>query len=370
MNRICQLFVSVVVLYFGVRAFAQVNPSSPMFFHRPAATEASGEVNLDSGRYKVLSSPSKKSSDSIKSKKTGREPASEAKAAATSSSATHQTQQVEQAPEIKNESTNIIENVQNVVLGDQEQIVKYRSGLSRDDSRQNLVDLSLAPMMIYSDAKSNSWYRDYRSDGVGVGVQINLWTNPFFGLQAEYARSLTADIDADTTSPRRVKVDHQMFALGFRYRKFFNMTRKSPVITFGFDYDEYQMLVPKKEDERIRLKTSAPAAVFEVRLPTSHVKSFVFGSKLAIDPKVEEQKTALELKSGSKDSTQSFQFYFGQDFTFNRHQTFFWKFKHRFDKSVYEGTSNQNEPVSGTPVEGVSVRTGTSLIQVGFSWGG
>ncbi|MEK6556034.1 MAG: hypothetical protein AABZ31_12385, partial [Bdellovibrionota bacterium] len=275
-----------------------------------------------------------------------------------------------QAVDVKDENQNIIERVQHIFIGDQEQIEKYRNGLSADDTRQNMIELSLTPMLFYTDSKSNYWFRDFSSDGTGLGVQFKFWTTPFFGITSSYGTTLVSEMRAESTSGRRVNADHRFFDVGLRYRKFFNMTRKSPILTFGVDYDEYQVIVPKKETERVRLKTSGVALVFEGKIPVSNVKSWVVGTKFSIDPKVEEKETAIDLKSGGSPTSQTYQIYFGNDFTFNRHQTLFWRLQHRFDKSVYEGTANLNDPVSGAAPSGVAVTQGTTLLQLGFSWGG
>jgi hypothetical protein len=378
-NKIIHFLLCAAVLYFGARALAEVDPASALLL-RPKTVDQQAEkppeVNLESGRYTIRQENSEKSNtDSTPAlvegtaKKTtvnDRKPVAAKTVLITTAQPVTQAQTVE----VKDENENIIEQVQQIFIGDQEQIEKYRNSLSADDSRQNLVELSLAPMLFYTDSKSNYWFRDFSSDGTGLALQFKLWTTPFFGITTSYATTLTSDMRAESGTGRRINADHRLFDVGVKYRKFFNLTRKSPALTFGLDYDEYQIVLPKKETERTRLKTSGVSLVFEGKMPVTHVKSWILGTKFGVDTKAEEKKTALDLKSGSSPSSQMYQIYFGHDYTFNRHQTLFWRLQHRLDKTIYKGTANQNDPQSGVAPSGVAVTQGTTFLQFGFSWGG
>lgn len=399
--RFLPFVLSAIVIYFGVRAFAQVEASTAILV-RPKSdvveAETAPEINLDSGRYQIKAEASTKGEPSSvspiarKNESSDRKPVaakaiiipieeikSGAAAGVTQSNGKNTTQANgnqngdkggdQSAHQIESSSPNLVQQVQHIFIGDHEQIEKYRESLSADDTRQNTIDFSFAPTLFYTDSSSSYWFRDFVSHGAGALVDLKFWSNPFFGLSISYATTLAADIKAEPNSTRKISAEHSLFDVGLRFRKFFNMTRKSPVITFGVDYDEQQMSISKKEDDRIGLKTSGAQLVFEAEIPTTHVQSWVIGTQIGISPKVEETKTAVRVKSGRSPATQSLQIYFGQDFTFSRHQTLFWRLNHRYDKSIYEGTASVNDPRTSAAPEGVGVTQGTTLFSLGFSWG-
>jgi hypothetical protein len=387
---VSSLFVAIQMSAFS--AMADLDPSSALML-KGGGTQSQPGVNLDSGRYTIRPSaaptpqstkvePKGKSvpapvsvsgsaSASPASATSGKGPAT-ANSNGKTAPATEKTAtgtETETATDIHIDSA-FPERMKDFFLGGAEdEILRYRSSLHAQDSRQNFVEVSVAPGYLYQNSKSDYWYRKYYSTGPGLGVAAKFWLTPFFGVQSSYFTTFAADMTSKHDSEERVNTDHRIFNAGLQFRKYFNMTRKSPNMVLGINYDETQLLVPKTETERVRIKTTGPAFRIESTVPTTVTKAWVYSAEFLPKIKINEMRTELNLRTGKKPTAYGFKFGFGQDFNFDRNNRVFWRLSHRIDKVVYEGDANQPDPITTLTPSNVGVTQGTSLFQFGFTWG-
>lgn len=369
--RVKNVFFAAIVIavsFISKKAIADIDPSSALLL-KNSSTEGQSGVNLDSGRYTIRPSAAPTpQSTKVESPQSTPKPKPTA-TTNTNESVNTNTKSSTVAP--KAEDTDPFpERMKEFFLGgDMEEILRYRGALHPEDPRHNFVEVSVAPGYLYMNSKSDYWYRKFHSAAPGLGVGAEFWLTPFFSLQSTYFTTFAADMTAQYDSNRKVNTDHRLFNAGIQFRKFFSMSRKSPNLVFGINYDETQLLVPKSEPQRPRLKTTGVALRLEATLPKTTTRAWVVGAEFLPKIKVTEIQTGLDLQSGKKPTSYGFKFSFGQDFNFNRNHKVFWRLSHRIDKTVYEGTATLNDPITGTAPSGVSVTQGTSLFQFGFTWG-
>src|SRR5690606_24811582 len=155
---------------------------------------------------------------------------------------------------------------------------------------------------------------------------------------------------------------------GFLYRKYFGKTRRAPSLILGISYYEYQMIVPKQEDLRIRLRTSGPAVSIATRWPTTNYTAWLFGMTLLPKLKVKEQATGISVTSGTNETTYGLGMHIGREYVLDRNHQVFWKLSHQLEKSVYEGQADTNDPIDNAAPTGVSATTGTTMFGIGYTW--
>lgn len=352
------------ILYFGVRAFADVTPSSAILLK---SSETAPEVNLDSGRYTIK--PSIKAEEKVEAKVHSKPEAAKPETKVVAPKVVEAAKPADATPEPVTEE-NFVRKLQDLVLGDQDEAIRYRESLHPEDRRQNIIEIEFAPALMYLDSSSQYSYRNYSSSGSGIGIGAQFWTTPFFAITSSYFITLASDVKAAPSGDRRLQVDHRLFDVGVKFRKFYNLSRKSPVTSVSVKYDEYQMILPKKETGRTRLRTTGIALGFDAKIPSSVSHAWTFGTEVVVRPKVVEEETDLDLQSGKNPTSQTYKFFVGSEYSFSRHQSLFLKLSHRYDKSVYEDDANQVDPITGVAPTGVSVNQGITMFELGFTWGG
>ncbi len=81
--------------------------------------------------------------------------------------------------------------VRELLLGGEVDIEEYNARIHPQDPRANMLSISIAPAYFYDGSSSNYSYRNYHSNGPGIGLGMNLWLTPFFGLQSKYFSSVS-----------------------------------------------------------------------------------------------------------------------------------------------------------------------------------
>lgn len=377
-----QFLLGLLAALFSNSAYAQSDASAALLL-RPSKVE-SASPNLDSSRY-VLKAPS----SAVKPAplpvtpppaQTSPPPTAQAQSMTPSSAVS---QLITTPPPIQKLSSppvqpapaadtnrSLTEQIRNILLGgNDEAINEYLGQLHGGDVRQNIVNISVAPNLMYVDSSSDYWYRDYHSSGPGLSIGAEVWFTPFTGFDVDYTTSLAAELDADPNSARAVLVDHRFTDVGFLFRNFSSVQRKSMSFTLGLKYSEYQMIIPKNETDRARLKSSGIGMSLEVKRPKDASTVWVLGADLLPKLKVKEGGTEAEIESGLSVTSYGVKFTVGQEFRLNRQNQIYWNLSHRFDKSVYQGIASPADPISGTNPVGVTVDLGMTMFGVGYSWG-
>lgn len=362
--------IFLLLLVSSANSFAQVDPATSLLV-RPSTNEEI-KTNLDSSRYTVKPTAAPrvvKSENTSEAKKT--EPGPSALVPAQPEGLPQKEKDAASQPRASEEiNKNVTDAVREIIMGgDEDEIVRYREQLHEQDPRQNIVSLSVAPGFMYADASSDYWYRRYNSSGPSVSAGVDIWISPFAGLNVDYFTTLASSISADPTSDRQALVDHRMTSVGFLFRRFSSLSRKASSLLFGVDYADYQMIVPKAESHRAQINATGLAFSVLAKLPQTSARQWFFGAQLLPKIKIQEEKTALELKSGESSTAYGVRFQIGQEFIVDRQNQIFWRLSHRVDKTVYEGSANQSDPITGSTPSGVSVTSGMTLLEIGYTWG-
>lgn len=363
MSYINKLSIILIVL-FSLEIFAQVDPSSALLLRSTSDQVAS--PSLDSSRYTVRPPAANKVPKPIvPSKSTVVE-----KPVDKNISVQPVVEKSAEKSEAVSGDKKISEKMREIFLGgDEESILEYREQLHAEDSRQNVASISVAPGIFYFDSASSYWFRDYHSSGPGLSAGADIWITPFMGVNIDYFTTLSAELDVDPTSSKSVLVDHRNSAIGVQFRRYSNLSRRSPNFNVAINYADYQLIIPKEETNRNRISSAGVALSFLATIPKNTTSAWTFGTTLYPKLKVKEQKTAVEIKSGTDYSAYAIKFQFGQEFTLDRKNQIFWRLSHRMDKMIYSGEASPADPISSVAPEGVIVTTGASLFELGYTWG-
>ncbi|RYZ70803.1 MAG: hypothetical protein EOP05_12765 [Proteobacteria bacterium] len=148
-----------------------------------------------------------------------------------------------------------------------------------DERRSVMLELSLAPGYMYNDSKSQFTNRNYSLHSPVLGVDANVWFSQSFGLHAGFLGTSNASVSDSLDRQRSVSVTEQWFKAGLRARKFFGSTALAPILTFGLDYQDYQVRVPSDSQLRAKLSSTGPV----VSLESSHsVEKNVFNGDTSV----------------------------------------------------------------------------------------
>jgi hypothetical protein len=355
---------------FTVDAFAQLDPSTAILLQSPnTAASERPDNNLDNGRY-VVKTPPQSTKAKQKSNPTPVPSASPTPVAAATPVPTP-------SPEdsTKVEGPSFADTFKDLVWGGTvDRLNQYKDQLQVDDPRQNVLSLSLAPTFYYIESSSDYWFRRLRSSSPGLTTEANIWMTPFIGLNLGYFTTFAADVTNNPTGsagvPQRVLTDHQYSSVNLTYRKYFSMSRRSPSVIFGLGYNEYQMTVPQNSTYRIRLQETGLALSLKLSAPTSNTHAWTMGSEIIPRLAVKEKTTAASATSGDSPTSYAVKFSFGEDFNLDRKNRVYWRLSHRIEKEVYTGTATVDDPITSSKPSGVSVNSGATFFEFGYSWGG
>lgn len=340
-------YFSLFVFLFGSVALAQLDPSASRLLR-----QGSADQSLESSRYQVKPKP-----------KSERNPVQRVRPTPVPTPAPTPSPVPAPKKEVVQKKSEPI----SVKVVETEEAEETRIHYS--DPRLNLVEVSFAPGAMYINSKSQSWYRDYFSFSPSINIDTRVWITPAAAIRASYGTSLAADISSSPTNTEKTATEHRSFGAGIEFRHYASASRKSPSYTAGIGYDDYQMILPRTETERVRLSTKGLVLSLAARLPTSVNTARLFSIELMPKLNTKEESTQVTFKSGELDSAHGVRIGIGSEYIIDRKQQFYWQLYHRVDKHIYEGASSANDPITGSILSGVSVTTGTTQFQFGFSWG-
>ncbi|MBX7230731.1 MAG: hypothetical protein K1X29_01465 [Bdellovibrionales bacterium] len=261
--------------------------------------------------------------------------------------------------------------LQNLLLGGTfQQMENYKLNLKTEDSRKNIVELSLAPTLLYTDAHSSYWYRKWVSASPAYSLGAQVWVSPFFGVQIDFINSLDGSIPASSSNSNRVSLDQSWFNAGLQWRKFSGVQHKSKEFSFGLSFMEQKNEVAGDSTQRVSTKTTGVRLNLALSLPQSPETSWQLGGFLLPIARHQEISTQIKLSSGTKNSSSLFGVWIGATHLLDRHYKFFWRLQEIVEQNRFEGDASHSDPVNGTTPNGVSVFTGTSLFILGLQWGG
>ncbi len=258
--------------------------------------------------------------------------------------------------------------VKELILGGSIQdIDDYKKSIHPEDPRANTISISIAPAYYYNGSSSGYSYRRYHSNGPGIGLGMNMWLTPFFGVQSKFFSSVSASQRSGGVN--EVPTDLQNFEAGIRFRKYFGATRKAPQLSWGIDYHDGINKISKESTTSIGRKSSGLGLALEGEVPTSNIYSHLF--QLDIRPRLKhhERSTGVEARSGVKNETNGLGLAVGGQWTLDRRNQIFWKGQYLVERNLFDGSASRQDPHNGLTPDGVNVTNTMMILYFGFRWG-
>jgi hypothetical protein len=380
---------------FAFSAFAQLDSSSAVLLRQSGK---SAKPSLDSSRYKIRAPESRRNDDEIgekagtviptpvvssrKTKATATsevtvtpavtEPAVPTPVPAEKSQIETETPAPAPAPAPAPETPPpppppVTQQVRDLVGGTQEDINEARSNIHPQDPRNNVIDIQIAPAYYYNDSKATYSYRDYTSNGPGLGLGMNLWFTPFFGVQSRYFASVSGSVRADGTN--MVPTDINYFEGGIRFRKHFGYSRKAAHLNWGIDYHDETNKISKEATTIVGRKSSGISVSLEAVIPSSTTYANTLQIDIRPRMKHSELGTGADVKSGSKAETNAIGMAVGGEWTLDRRNRVYWKGQYSVERNLFKGAASQVDPSTGATPDGVSVTNSLMMFYLGFKWG-
>lgn len=379
-SRVIQALSLCVALLSSPGAYAQFDS----IFVRPSGKSPAQET-FDTSRFKVRAPESRKDEEleetpgtviasPVPAKKsavppTAAAPATSGTAAASVSSVPAAASGVTPTPSngAVEEPPPVAEQVKELILGgSEEDIDEAKKQIHPEDPRANILGITLAPAYFYNGSSSNYSFRDYHSEGPGMGLGMNLWFSPFFGIQSKYFTSVSGGVrDGDSSAPMTTSE----FEAGLRFRKHFGFTRKSAQIAWGIDYHDLSNKIGNESTGLIGSKTSGLSFSIEGVVPTSNVVARTF--EVAIRPwqHHSEMDTGVSAQSGTKNESNQVSLSVGTQYTLDRSNQIFWKAQYSVERNLFNGGASVADPRTSTVPSGVSVTNSLFIFYFGLKWG-
>ncbi len=266
------------------------------------------------------------------------------------------------------EPTPVTMQVKELILGGSTQdIDDYRKAIHPEDPRANTISISIAPGYYYNGSSSGYSYRRYHSNGPGIGLGMNMWLTPFFGVQSKFFSSVSASQRSGGVN--EVPTDLQNFEAGIRFRKYFGASRKAPQLSWGIDYHDGINKISKESTTSIGRKSSGLSLALEGEVPTSNIYSHLF--QLDIRPRLKhhERSTGVEARSGVKNETNALGLAVGGQWTLDRRNQVFWRGQYLVERNLFDGSASRQDPHIGVTPDGVNVTNTMVIFYFGFKWG-
>ncbi len=253
--------------------------------------------------------------------------------------------------------------------GSAEDIQSYKQVVNGDDRRLNILEISFAPAFIYNDSRSTYMFRDFVTGGPGFSAEAGVWLSPFFGVHTSYTSTLAGHVGSSADGSKNVTSVHQWLQVGLRGRKFLSLGRMSPSLTFGADYHEYQMRIPRDAELRASLKTTGVALNIESEWPSSERLSWLLGMTVLPKAQHKEGPSAIDLRSGGNVETNGLGLTVGGRLHFSRASSLYFKLSQFVEKNMFSGQATPIDPATGVAPTGVPVLNSFTILQLGYTWG-
>lgn len=418
MNSIMKAQIYFILLVFASMASAQLDPSTQVLVRKGASVDVEAE-ELDSSRYEVrtVQVPVQQVPQQKKVVKKVYIPAdgavaqtsSTAAAAATGNGATAKTsataaaavdnevevrEVIKVAPKkvivkevvkeevivekpkveavkivkVESQPVPLSQQLQIFLLGDPNEINAFRQELHPMDSKNNKVELGVAPYLFYANSQSSYWYRNYNFNSLGIAGDLRGWITPFFGLHFAYQTSLGGYMPGNPTGTVNASVSYQTMEAGVRFRKYFGSYRKAPWISYGIDWQDQKVNTSGDGNERMSINTAGLNLSADAVLPStlSYAQTFYF----SFVPRPWESETQPQgITSGNSPEVYKVNLGYGGLYQLDRYHQLFWRLQQSYQKSVYKGTASAPDPVSGLTPSKVTVTESSTFLYFGLQFG-
>lgn len=385
-----RFFILLTLVGASVGARAQLDSSSAVLLRTKSRT--ANPENLDLSRYKIRAPESRKDNSdeqdvtekegytipspvpSQNQKAVTTKTVTQVSAPAPTPSPAPVTPQAPQASEATPSpaeppaNATVTDQVKELILGgNRNDIEDYQRQIHPEDPRANLVSVSLAPGYYYNDSQSAYSFRRYTSNGPAMGLGMNLWFTPFFGLQSKFFTTVSGSQRSGGLN--QVPIDIQTFEAGVRFRRHFGFSRKAAHLSWGIDYHDGMNNISKTAVTAVGRKSSGLSVAVEGVIPTS--VSYAHTILLEVRPRLRhvELNTGIDARSGQSNETNGLGLGLGGQWTLDRKNQFFWQGRFYVERSLYNGAASLVDPHNGQTPNGVSVTNNLLILNFGFKWG-
>lgn len=371
-----QLFITWFLVWSSITAFGQVDPSAEILLRN--SSSSAEEEDIEKGRYtrsvrrnqrntqtRPTTRPSPPTAKSSKNPKANAE--ADSKPSVENKEVADATQNPNGPVTEKPSELEVMKDLM-PTRGNQATQEYFRQ-IDREDSRRNILDISVAPMFFSVHSDSNYWYRDYRSYGPGLGLGASIWFSPFLGLTTSIKSSLSTDIVGNPAATESLSADHLWVDVGFIFRRFTTLKKNSSLIKYGLGFRDYALKIPSDSNQRVNINTSGVLLSVEWGGEVKEGKRNNFGVEIVPKANHIENYAAVNIQSGNDNETNIVGVWVGQEFEFTRKQKVFWRLKHSFEKSLFGGSANVTDPETGVAPTGVVVNQSKTFLQLGINFG-
>lgn len=262
----------------------------------------------------------------------------------------------------------VTEQVRDLILGGSPiEIEEMKKQIHPEDPRANLMSISIAPGYYYNASASGYSFRRYHSQGPALGLGMNFWITPAFGIQSSFFNSVSASQRSGGVN--FVPIDLQEFSAGFRFRKYFGYSRRAAHLEWGLDYQDSINKISKSSLTAVGRKSSGLSVAIEGVVPSTVSYATTFGLQIRPRMKHSELETGVEVVSGAKSETNALGVSFGGQWTLDRRNQVFWRGQYSVERNLFSGEASTMDPHSGVKPDGVSVTNSLMIFYFGFKWG-
>ncbi len=260
------------------------------------------------------------------------------------------------------------QQLQIFLLGDPQEIQNFRDQLHPMDTKNNKLELGIAPYLYYADSKSSSWYRNYYFASLGLAGDAKFWFTPFFGMHIAYQSSLGASMPGNPAGTVQSSVNYQTTEAGIRFRKYFGLYRKAPQMTYGIDWQDQRINTSGDGNERMNIGTQGLSLSAEALVPSTLAYSQIFNFSFVPRP-WESETQATNASSGGAPEVYMIGVGYGGLYQLDRYHQLFWRIQQRYQKSNYKGTGSGADPITGLTPTRISVTESTTFFYFGIQFG-
>jgi len=253
--------------------------------------------------------------------------------------------------------------------GDVDVIDKYRSFLDSGDIRKNIFEVAVAPEYIYDSSLSPYFFRNYNSASPGAFIGVDIWLTPFLGIDADYRTTFLSALKDSPTQDSYASVSQSWFDMGLKFRRFFGMALNSSSLTVGIRYKEYSLLPPANSQSRMKLFIQGPELTMDASIPSGKDFSWLLGVSLAPYLNQMESATSSDMSSGQSNRTVGYGASVGGEYRMSRKTRLFFKASTQVIRTLFSGTSNAQDPVSGGYPSNVPVTDSIYIFDLGVTFG-
>jgi len=386
----CLLSMTLVLLAFNSSLEAQVNPNTVGILNGTSSSPSTEDQLSSTDRYKVVPRTEKKEKEHVVDYEKSREmpPKKEASAAAkvvpelktevldpSMNSKESPIQIVSPEPKSVVEEqgetgAGLFQHARDLVIGGSpKDLNEYRNFLSPDDERRNMIELQVAPIMLYNDSNSSYWYRSYSTFSPGFYVKPEIWFTHLFGLTVSYKKTIGASINGDHTGTGQIAVTQEWLTAGLQFRRYFGLRERAPSFTFGLEYREYNFKVPADEALRIKIKSTGPRMTAKTKVPSSARYTWIYDLEVTPYTKQSESGSNFVHQSGTGSDTFGYGLGIGGEYKMDRGSRMYYRFSYFLERTLFSGAATRVDPNSGTTPENVPVNNSFTMFELGYIWG-